>query len=122
MKKNSVGAMRHRVQLVFEEVLEKENGEFEKKIILGDTYWARVKALALPDKNEMNSWFWSDKKDIKNAFEVIMRKIYISNALHSDLVGLLFRGKVMKITKSLVPSEDEQWMRAIIVDYGVNNG
>lgn len=89
---------------------------------MGDTYWAQIKAFALPFKNEMNSWFWSDKKDVKNAYEVVMRKIYISNALQSDLVGLLFRGKVMKIIKNLVPSEDEQWMRAVIVDCGVNNG
>lgn len=122
MKKNNIGGMRQRVQLVFEQVIEKENGEFEKKIILGDTHWAQVKPFALSFKNDVNSWFWSDKKDVKNAYDVIMRKIYISNALHSDLVGLIFKSKVMKIIKSLVPSEDEQWMRAIIVDYGVNNG
>ena len=122
MKKTSIGQLNERVQLVFEHVKEDETGELRKKTVLGNKYWAKIKQIPLPFKNESYSWFVSDIGSIKRAFEITMRKIYISNALQSDLVGLLFRSKVMQIVKSVVLSEDKQWMRIIVVDYGVNNG
>lgn len=120
--KSFIGKMRHRVQLIYKKIIPLDNGEFEEKQIIEKACWARVIPLNLDKKQSENEWNQMTNLSPEMTYKVIMRKNNSRNALQADLVGIIFKSKVHKTITALLPSEDEQWVQALIIYYGVKNG
>lgn len=122
MKKQEIGKLKYRITLIFEHIESLKNGDFKKKQTLSMPIWAQVKPIKNPMKYIAHQAFFDASTGLKNMYEITMRKNYTYNALQSNLIGLIFKGKTMKIIQNIVLSADEQWMRTIVIDDGVTNG
>lgn len=116
---HSIGKMNERVTLLYRVIQEDDRGEFIERKVKGKSFWAKIIPYNLNYKVKENEWNSIQFIQKRAAYKVVMRNNHSSHALQADLVGLSFRCKEMKILYPLLPSEDEQWLETVVVDYGV---
>jgi hypothetical protein len=114
-----IGKMKHKIQLVFKKIKQDKNGEFIEEDIIGNSYWARVTPINMGFKRIENDWNQIQTMTPERIYKIAMRKNYSRDALQADLVGVMFKGRVLKLLNTLQPSENNQWVEALVVDYGV---
>ncbi|CAO5676702.1 MAG: hypothetical protein HEEMFOPI_01013 [Holosporales bacterium] len=116
---SKIGTMKDRVQFVFQQIKQDPYGEYQEEQTFGDPFWANLIPLNLGYKRIENDWNEIKTQSYEKIFKLVMRKKYVSNALQANLVGVVFKGRVLKLLNSLQSSKNHQWFEALVVDYGV---
>lgn len=110
--------LKQRVALISRRVIEDEEGNFQEEFSDIGSAWARLTLMRGGTGRDINDWGILAVNAERNYYRLVMQKNYNRNALHAELYGLRFRGRVLKLMSPIDMITDNSFVEAVVVDAG----
>ena len=118
MKRLTAGCLRERITFLKRVLIQTSEGDYQETWKELGEVWAMIKPISAFNRQQGDVWHVMESQKAKGLYRVAMRKNINRNALHADLLAIIWKGKILDILFPFQLSSSNGFVETVVADHG----